>query len=60
MSRYGSVLALISTALFAWVLGSEADEIAPHDVLALLTLQLLLLYLLSQIADAAGPGKING
>ena len=56
MREIGGILALISAALFAWVLGSEADEIGFRDLsvfavalAVILTVQLLLFYLLDKL-----------
>jgi hypothetical protein len=55
---------LISAALFGWVVGSEGDEIALLDfsvfgvaLLAILAVQLLLLYLLNWLLSLIAPGR---
>ena len=60
--EFAIILALISAALFAWVLGSEADEIGLRDfsvfavaLAVLLTVQLLLLYLLDKLVGVVAP-----
>jgi len=64
MRELAIFLALISAALFAWVLGSEADEIAFRDfsvfavaLAVILTVQLLLLYLLEKLIGVIAPGR---
>jgi len=62
MREYAITLILISAALFAWVLGSEADEIAFRDLsvfavafAVILTVQVLLLYLLNRLGERFTP-----
>ena len=64
MREYAIVLALLSAALFAWVLGSQADEIALRDffvfaaaLAVILTVQLLLLYFLDKRIGVVAPGR---
>ena len=64
MREYAAILALISAALVAWVLGSEADEIGFRDfavfavaLVVILTVQLLLLYLLNRLLEVVGRDK---
>jgi hypothetical protein len=59
-----SILALISAALFAWVLGSEANEITLSDLsvfavalAVILTIQLFLLFCLDKLVEVIAPGK---
>ena len=63
--RAGFVMALISAALFAWVLGSEADEIGLRDLavlglalIAILAAQLLFLWALEALARPLLPKAV--
>jgi hypothetical protein len=64
MREFAITLVLVSAALFAWVLGSEADEIAFRDLAVftvalaiILTVQVLLLFVLNRRVEALAPRK---
>jgi hypothetical protein len=64
MREYAIILALISAALFAWVLGSEADEIGLRDfavltvaLIVILAAQALLLSALNKLLKSLAAGQ---
>jgi hypothetical protein len=66
MRELAIVFSLLSAALFAWVLGSEGDEIALRDLLVFTTalvvivaVQVLLLYLVYRLTGRDFTGRAN-